>query len=122
MKAVIFLSGIAGVIFFGTVGAILSRKYRFEFGWLAIPSLIMYSCIGYFASRYINTNAATLQVCCIALIDLTLGLALAIKFGAYGRLQQEQWSFRSHWPHYIQGFILMMLAGMGGVWLAGGFN
>jgi hypothetical protein len=76
------LGAIGSVTIIDTVGAVASRKLNFNYGWLTILPLLVYTLAGYFISAYVNFSLVLLSSLIIGIYDATVGWKLALIFKA----------------------------------------
>lgn len=76
------LAGISSVTLIDTLGAIASRRLNFNYGWLIIFSLFVYTFTAYFVSARTNLSVAFLANCIIGLYDATVGWKLSLALNA----------------------------------------
>ena len=83
-------AGIIAVTLIDTLGAIASRKFNFNYGWLIILSLLVYTFTAYFISARTNLSLAFLANCIIGLYDGTLGWKFALALNAKTGMTEEE--------------------------------
>ena len=83
----VWLIGGIAVLLLDAGGALASRAWGFEYRALAPVSLIHYICAGVGAGRIAGVVAGGIAGAATALVDATLGRALAIALGAGSRTQ-----------------------------------
>lgn len=79
--------GILAVALLDSLGALLSRKYRFDYTHLAFLSVLIYFLTGFFGARL---GSLPYAVCCCALLgffDATIGWDIAIRLSAHTKRQ-----------------------------------
>ena len=81
----VLLIGMASVTVIDTLGAVASRKLRFEYGYLTVLSLSVYTYIGYIVSLDFGLEPAIGTNCLIGLYDATVGLWLSARMGAFSK-------------------------------------
>ena len=67
------LIGLASVTLIDSIGSIASRRLQFNYGWLTILSLSVYTCTGYFIGEESNLNLVFAANCIIGFYDATIG-------------------------------------------------
>ncbi|MBK8520505.1 MAG: hypothetical protein WAT20_06420 [Ferruginibacter sp.] len=88
--SLITLAGIAAVTLIDTLGAIASRKLNFNYGWLIILSLLVYTFTAYFISAKSDLSLAFLANCIIGLYDATVGWKLSLALNAKTGMTAEE--------------------------------
>jgi hypothetical protein len=82
--------GLSIVTVIDTVGAIASRYFRFNYGYLSIFSFSVYFLIGYLASTQSNLNIVLLVSVIVGIYDATVGWKLCLLLKANFTLTEEQ--------------------------------
>lgn len=72
-----------------TLGAIASRKLKFNYMWLGLLSLALYVFNGYYLSRDYSLSMALLVNGLLGFYDGTVSLRLCIHFNAFTGMEQE---------------------------------
>lgn len=86
----ILLIGIVLVLTFDTLGAIASRKFKFNFAKLSIISLFIFLGISIWATKSINATAGISITGLLSLVDATIGWKLFNQFNPQlGELETE---------------------------------
>ena len=82
-----FLAGLLAIALIDTVGAIASRVFRFNYAYLSILSLVVYTAMGYLVARKAGFSIALLVNLALGFFDATVGLKLSMwakaNLGAY---------------------------------------
>jgi hypothetical protein len=86
------LIGAFCILFIDVVGAIASRKLKFEFGYLSFISFTIYVLLGYFVTIAGNLNLALLAALFVGFIDATVGWKLSKLCKAHTALNKEELS------------------------------
>ena len=84
------LIGIASVTLIDSIGSIASRRLQFNYGWLTILSLSVYTCTGYFIGEESNLNLVFAANCIIGFYDATIGWKLSIILRANTGMTDEE--------------------------------
>lgn len=91
IQAVPFLvAGLITIILIDTLGAYASRRFHFNYGYLALLSIIVYIFIGYFLSQKFNLTIALLVNLALAFFDATIGWKLSLKLKPPTGLDKQQ--------------------------------
>jgi hypothetical protein len=75
-------TGISAITIIDTLGAILSRKLKFNYGWLSILSFLVYTFTAYFISSKADLFTVLAINYFIGLYDATVGWKLCIALHA----------------------------------------
>ena len=78
----IFLIGCVLIASYDILGSIISRKFNFEYVWLAFGSFYLYGMIALYLEDRGNMGIAILGSFLIGVFDATIGLIIADKFNA----------------------------------------
>jgi len=78
----IFLIGCVLIASYDILGSIISRKFNFEYVWLAFGSFYLYGMIALYLEDRGNMGIAILGSFLIGVFDSTVGLIIADKFNA----------------------------------------
>ena len=124
----VILIGIASVTFIDTIGSIASRRLEFNYGWLTILSLSVYTCTGYFIAEESNLNLVFTANCIIGFYDATIGWKLSIILRANTGMTDEEKAVMNLKARLFIMFIIAFLFGYIGflisnkhiLWLASG--
>jgi hypothetical protein len=82
--------GIIGVTFIDLIGAISSRVFHFNYGYLTILSIVAYILVGYFISQFNNYLFTLVSGWLVAVYDAVIGWEIALYFRAnMGKYQEE---------------------------------
>jgi|SRR6218665_561941 len=84
------VTGILAVTIIDTLGAIASRKMRFNYEALSILSIAVFLFVGYFLAGYYNLLTIVIVCGLIGFYDGTIGFRLSQKFKANTALSKEQ--------------------------------
>lgn len=84
------LLALTAVTLIASLGAIASRVFNFNYGYLSILSFLVYVAIGYFVSPAAGLNIAILVSLAVGFYDATIGVKISFACKAnFGRLQDE---------------------------------
>jgi uncharacterized membrane protein YeaQ/YmgE (transglycosylase-associated protein family) len=84
------LAGISAVTLIDTLGAIASRKLNFNYGWLIIFSLVVYTFTAYFVSSRLGLFSGFLVNCIVGIYDATLGWKFSLALNANTGMTDEE--------------------------------
>lgn len=103
---IITLIGLIAITLIDSVGAIASRKYDFNYGYLTVLSLLVYATIGGLVSTMHNLSLALAINLLLGFYDATVGWWIAMRLKANTGLPEEELSKMT--PAYTLQIMLVM--------------
>lgn len=79
----ITLCGILAVTLIDAIGSISSRRLKFNYGWLSILSLMVYTLAPFLLAKKVSFEIALFSNLIIAFYDATVGYSISRKLKAY---------------------------------------
>lgn len=105
------LIGLASVTLIDSIGSIASRRLQFNYGWLTILSLSVYTCTGYFIGEESNLNLVFAANCIIGFYDATIGWKLSVMLKANTGMSAEEKEIMNLKARLFIMFIIAFLFG-----------
>ena len=109
LNGLIYISlGCLIILCFDAFGAILSRKFKFNYTLLSIGSIIIYGGVAIITAEATNTNMGVIGAIFPGFIDATLGIIVAKKLKAFiNKSNNFNWEIE---PRIV--FIMIIISGL----------
>ncbi len=85
VNLLVLACGILAIALLDGLGAILSRRYKFDYTYLAFLSVLIYFLTGFFGARLGSSSYALLCCGLLGFFDATIGWDIAIRLSAYSK-------------------------------------